>query len=104
MYIRIARQRQGKKEYRSLQIAESFRDPEKGGAPRTRILAHLGRVEKVGGGGKSRRTELANFSLPRTSGMSMLSARRGNGSGSPPSSTVLELPEKHPSRRRSWCG
>ena len=48
MFIRIARQRQGKKEYRSLQIAESFRDPDKGGAPRTRILAHLGTLENLG--------------------------------------------------------
>jgi transposase len=48
MFIRIARQRQGNKEYRSLQIAESFRDPEKGGAPRTRILAHLGTLENLG--------------------------------------------------------
>ena len=48
MFIRIARQRQGDKEYRSLQIAESYRDPAKGGAPRTRILAHLGSLEKLG--------------------------------------------------------
>src|SRR4030066_2601467 len=48
MFIRIARQRQGKKEYRSLQIAESFRDPDKGGAPRTRILAPLGKLENLG--------------------------------------------------------
>src|SRR4030067_3055984 len=48
MFIRIARQRQGKKEYRSLQIAESFRDPDKGGAPRTRILAHLGTLQNRG--------------------------------------------------------
>lgn len=48
MFIRIARQRQGKKQYRSLQIAESFRDPDKGGSPRTRILAHLGTLENLG--------------------------------------------------------
>jgi transposase len=48
MFIRIARQRQGKREYRSLQIAESYRDPEKGGTPRTRILAHLGTLENLG--------------------------------------------------------
>lgn len=48
MYIRIARQRQGSREYRSLQIAESYRDPDKGGAPRTRILAHLGTLENLG--------------------------------------------------------
>ncbi len=48
MFIRIARQRQGNREYRSLQIAESYRDPDKGGAPRTRILAHLGTLENLG--------------------------------------------------------
>src|SRR4030067_984057 len=48
MFIRTARQRQGKRESRSLQIAESFRDPDKGGAPRTRILAHLGTLENLG--------------------------------------------------------
>ena len=48
MFIRIARQRRGEKEYKSLQIAESFRDPEKDGAPRTRVLAHLGTLESLG--------------------------------------------------------
>lgn len=48
MFIRIARQRRGDKEYKSLQIAESFRDPEKDGAPRTRVLAHLGTLESLG--------------------------------------------------------
>ena len=44
--FRIADQRN--MEYRSLQIAESFRDPDKGGAPYTRILAHLGTRENLG--------------------------------------------------------
>jgi transposase len=48
MYIRIAKQKRGKKLYRHLQIAESYRDPAKGNAPRTRILAHLGTVEGLG--------------------------------------------------------
>src|SRR4030066_694576 len=48
MFIRKVRQPQGKKEYRSLQIAESFRDPDKGGAPRTTILAHRGTLENLG--------------------------------------------------------
>jgi len=48
MFIRIARQRRGDKEYKSLQIAESYRDSEKGGAPRTRVLAHLGTLESLG--------------------------------------------------------
>lgn len=48
MFIRIAKQKRGDKVYRHLQIAESFRDPDKGKAPRTRILAHLGTVEGLG--------------------------------------------------------
>lgn len=48
MFVRIAKQKRGAKTYRHLQIAESFRDPNKGMAPRTRILAHLGTVEGLG--------------------------------------------------------
>jgi transposase len=48
MFIRIAKQKRGNKIYQHLQIAESFRDPEKGNSPRTRILAHLGTVEALG--------------------------------------------------------
>lgn len=48
MFIRIAKQKRGNKIYRHLQIAESYRDPNKGGAPRTRIIAHLGTVEGLG--------------------------------------------------------
>lgn len=48
MFIRIAKQKRGDKVYRHLQIAESFRDPAKGKAPRTRIIAQLGTVEGLG--------------------------------------------------------
>jgi len=48
MFIRIAKQKRGDKVYRHLQVAESFRDPEKGGSPRTKIIAHLGTVEGLG--------------------------------------------------------
>jgi len=48
MFIRVARQKRGNKIYRHLQIAESYRDPKKGNAPRTRILVHLGTVEGLG--------------------------------------------------------
>lgn len=48
MFIRIAKQKRKNKLYRHLQIAESYRDPEKGNAPRTRILAHLGTIEGLG--------------------------------------------------------
>ena len=48
MFIRVAKQKRGGKVYRHLQIAESFRDPAKGMAPRTRILAQLGTVDGLG--------------------------------------------------------
>jgi hypothetical protein len=48
MFIRIAKQKRKHKTYRHLQIAESYRDPEKDNSPRTRILAHLGTVEGLG--------------------------------------------------------
>lgn len=48
MFIRIAKQKRKHKTYRHIQIAESYRDPEKGNSPRTRILAHLGTVEGLG--------------------------------------------------------
>lgn len=48
MFIRIVKQKRGDKVYRHLQIAESFRDPAKGKAPRTRILVQLGTVEGLG--------------------------------------------------------
>jgi len=48
MFVRIAKQKRGDKVYRHLQIAESFRDPAKGKAPRTRILVQLGTVEGLG--------------------------------------------------------
>ena len=48
MFVRILKQKRGDKVYRHVQIVESFRDPAKGKAPRTRILAHLGTVEGLG--------------------------------------------------------
>jgi transposase len=48
MFVRIIKQKRGDKVYRHLQIAESFRDPAKGKAPRTRIIAQLGTVEGLG--------------------------------------------------------
>ena len=44
MFIRTLKQKRGEKIYRHVQIVESFRDPAKGNAPRTRILANLGTV------------------------------------------------------------
>jgi len=48
MFIRIVQHKSAKKNYRHIQIAESFRDPDKGNAPRTRILYKLGALEDLG--------------------------------------------------------
>ena len=48
MFIRTLKQKRGEKTYRHVQIVESFRDPAKGNAPRTRILANLGTVDGLG--------------------------------------------------------
>lgn len=48
MFVRVLKQKRGEKVYRHVQIVESFRDPAKGNAPRTRLLAHLGTVEGLG--------------------------------------------------------
>ena len=48
MYIRIVPHKSAKKTYRHVQIAESYRDPDKGNSPRTRILFNLGNIEEIG--------------------------------------------------------
>ena len=48
MFIRIVQHKSAKKTYRHLQIAESFRDPDKGNSPRTRILYNFGALEEIG--------------------------------------------------------
>lgn len=50
MYVRVVTSRQSGKTYRSVQLVESFRDMEKGGKPRTRVLLHLGNVDDLSGG------------------------------------------------------
>lgn len=47
MYFRVTTHRRKDKEYRFLQLAESYRDPAKGKAPRVRVLAHLGRIDSL---------------------------------------------------------
>jgi len=42
MYIGLHRQKQAGKTYTSVLHCESFRDSEKGGAPRSRVLINLG--------------------------------------------------------------
>lgn len=48
MYVRLHRQRHGGREYTSVHLCESYRDPEKGGKPRNRVIANLGPIEKIG--------------------------------------------------------
>jgi len=48
MFIRIVQHKSAKKTYRHVQIAESYRDPDKGNSPRTRILYNLGALEDLG--------------------------------------------------------
>jgi len=48
MFIRIVQHKSAKKTYRHLQIAESYRDPDKENSPRTRILHKLGTLEDLG--------------------------------------------------------
>ena len=48
MFIRVVQHKSAKKTYRHLQIAESYRDPDKANAPRTRILYKLGALEELG--------------------------------------------------------
>ena len=48
MFIRIVQHKSAKKTYRHIQIAESYRDPDKGNSPRTRILHKLGTLEDLG--------------------------------------------------------
>ena len=48
MFIRIVQHKSEKKTYHHVQIAESYRDPDKGNSPRTRILYKLGALEDLG--------------------------------------------------------
>ena len=48
MFIRIVPHKSEKKTYRHLQIVESYRAPDKGNSPRTRILYNLGALEDLG--------------------------------------------------------
>ena len=48
MFIRIVPHKSAKKTYRHIQLVESYRDPQKGKSPRTRILYKLGALEDLG--------------------------------------------------------
>ena len=48
MFVRLHRQRHGGREYTSVHLCESYRDPEKGGKPRSHVITNLGPIEKIG--------------------------------------------------------
>src|SRR3990170_3639542 len=48
MFVRLHRQRHAGKEYTSVHLCESYRDPQKGGKPRSRVVYNLGPLDKLG--------------------------------------------------------
>jgi len=48
MFIRLHKQKQAGKTYTSVLLCESYRDPEKGGSPRNRVVINLGPLDKLG--------------------------------------------------------
>src|SRR4030066_336073 len=48
MFVRLHRQRHAGREYTSVHLCESSRDPKKGGKPRSRVVYNLGPVDKLG--------------------------------------------------------
>ena len=48
MFVRLHRQRHKGREYTSVHLCESYRDPKKGGMPRNRVVYNLGPLEKLG--------------------------------------------------------
>lgn len=48
MFIRLHKQKQAGKIYTSVLLCESYRDAEKGGSPRNRVLINLGPLDKLG--------------------------------------------------------
>jgi transposase len=47
MFVRVVTSKQKHGTYRSVQIVESYRDPKKSEYPITRIIAHLGQVDRI---------------------------------------------------------
>ena len=47
MYVRIVTSKQRHGTYKSVQIVESYRDSKKSKHPITRVIAHLGQVDKL---------------------------------------------------------
>src|SRR3990172_3704298 len=48
MFVRLHRQRHEGREYTSVHLCESYRDPKKGGEPRNRVVYNLGPLDKLG--------------------------------------------------------
>jgi hypothetical protein len=48
MFVRLHRQRHAGREYTSVHLCESYRDPGKGGKPRNRVVYNLGPLDKLG--------------------------------------------------------
>jgi transposase len=48
MFIRLHKQKQAGKTYTSVLLCESYRDSDKGGAPRNRVVINLGPLDKLG--------------------------------------------------------
>ena len=48
MFVRLHRQRHKGREYTSVHLCESYRDPDKGGKPRSRVVYNLGPLDKLG--------------------------------------------------------
>ena len=48
MFVRLHRQRHAGREYTSVHLCESYRDPGKGGRPRNRVVYNLGSLDKLG--------------------------------------------------------
>src|SRR3990170_3332952 len=48
MFVRLHRQRHEGREYTSVHLCESYRDPGKGGKPRNRVVYNLGPLDKLG--------------------------------------------------------
>jgi transposase len=48
MFVRLHKQKQAGKTYTSVLLCESYRDPEKGGSPRNRVIVNLGPLDKLG--------------------------------------------------------
>jgi transposase len=48
MFVRLHKQKQAGKTYTSVLLCESYRDPEKSGSPRNRVLVNLGPLDKLG--------------------------------------------------------